>query len=109
MPERFTVTLLDLLVLVRGLYDGKAHSQVGFEAANVTFDEFTSKLNKQHIAVKVEDLQACLWSLTLLNENDAPFWHPHKLTLAEFINRIVPNRYKYDPKLCLIEERGRKK
>ncbi len=96
------VRLLDLAILLYNVHRAAEEAEVGFYHASESLDSLTKLLDKKAI-VRIEDIEAALWSSNLLDEQ-GKFWHP-QLKFKDWVRNLVG---KYNQFYCIVEEESRK-
>lgn len=94
------VKIMDLVVLMGNLWKGAKDAQIGFEDADQTLNELSSKLDHE-VWIKLTDLESALWSCNTLNEAEK-FWHPRNEKFDSFLSKLL-NRRKFNKIYNLIE------
>lgn len=79
--------LLDIVTLLRNLYDGNADPEVGFEDASETIQSITKQLNKK-VWIEPRVLESALWSANLLNEK-GKFTDVKGRSFEEFVREML--------------------
>ena len=93
VPHPTNITAVDLTTLVYNTYQGARETDVGYEHAKLTIEEFAHRLNKI-VTIRTEDLEAALWSCNLMNER-AKFWDGKERTFEEFLKSVSRGK-KFD-------------
>jgi hypothetical protein len=82
------VRLMDIVTLLHNMHEGARHKDVGFEDTMETLGSLTGKLNRQMVWVDPSNLESCLWSCNLMEEQKQ-FWDVKGRTFEEFLIQLI--------------------
>lgn len=96
MRDKFNISVLDALILIKGMLDANEHPKIGYADPYISLQEILMRFDQTFIPISRPDLESCLWSLNMLDEEVGKIWHPLGRPFNSFIASMLKYPYKFD-------------
>lgn len=103
MIERFSISAIELLVLLKGVMDAAKHPDIGYADPHFSLEQLIERYNRKDVSISVADLESCLWSLNMLTELNIPIWHPEKRSFDGFLTKMIDPPFYFDKHYNVIK------
>lgn len=91
LPEEFSVSVFDLIILYTNVLRAKDMPDIGYENLDESFSSFIKRLKSERLNIKRSDLEAALWAAGSLDDSKT-FWHPLRVPFKKFLGAIMRHK-----------------
>lgn len=130
--SRYSISLLDMCVLLCNLHRSKQEPNIGYLDSGMTIEELTKKLEVKRVFISKDNLERALYACNMLDElgqktattddesileekiligECAFFWHPNKEPFENFVKNLTQSNkgITFDRKYNLLLNKRKRK